>query len=1016
MMMSQSILLASDTLLFCAAKDKHALEQHIQSLLQHSVWDEAFVVAQHSQVDATSTCRLFVIADDFIELRQRVEKSLASLQRGVRREGRIGKGIFYNSNSTAKQGGIAFVFPGQGCQFPSMGSMLAKRYPTVEARIKRLDEALLDTVGEKVSGYYYEGKYTKELHPKLFDLDIGACVVNTLSLAYHELLARVGIQADVYLGHSTGEFTALMASGRMIGGDDSVFFANILNDFIISYRDISQKYETPKGTLLSVGMLDSKRIKSCFPKSSENIYIALDNCPNQKIVFCPDIQSDELLASLQQAGAMVDTLPFYYAYHTPLFSPLNKAMAPFYEGLKFDAAKALIYSCVSISKIPDEGKKAKKLLSSLLETQVNFQRTVETLYAVENIQTFIEVGPRNNISSFMNDTLQAKDAQVISTGLANVDEVEAFLQMLGQLFIAGKIHDISKLYSPKKLQTEPLKLVQESEMNTAKVITNHSLEQAAMLKIHFNLMQEFLLQQKRVMRLMQQLAEQSPDQKEYKRTVSPFLGELVSQDAKKASWVREVTLEKEPYLLDHGFGGLPSLIDKTKVALPIIPFTFSMETAVEAAVALAGTACVVQRVYDVRALRWFVYLGKPLKLEIQAQFLSETVIFCRVYNVVSGQKRLSFESKVEILRSNKNTYPISSGFSPIGKIKCPYHSGNFYLADSPSKPWIPSMFHGQAFQAVENIINMGNDGFIATIKILSKKNLFVSESAPYLMLDPIMIDASLQVTAYWAHSRYGVDLTILPFQIESYQGVGHRMSEGDHVTVKVKKQFVQSDGSKVPENAAYRFFDCKGQLIVEHMISDTTQKHPPKGVAYHQLYPETLALHSDVEYFDKEGNLFAKLEGWLDKHFSIPTIYNRFTDYPSWHFLSELNEDQLRLDMFDTSFLLSSGKIWLYKLAWLVFSTQEWDDWMMLNEEDGLHVLYQTIICKDLVRKHLLDVGEQRYAPVDLSCTCVGSKLTHHREQPISWLCSIVSKPRFSPLKVDVKQHDTYYTAKFSEV
>ena len=151
-------------------------------------------------------------------------------------------------------------------------------------------------------------------------------------------------------------------------------------------------------------------------------------------------------------------------------------------------------------------------------------------------------------------------------------------------------------------------------------------------------------------------------------------------------------------MLHHAFGGYPSLRDITKTALPVIPFTFSMETTIEAALDLVAKPCVVQRVYDIRALQWFVYLGKPFGIDIKAQLLNDNTVLCRIYNIVDGQKNLSFESKVEI-----NTQPItplvSSGFIPKGDVPSAYSKANYYNGAKPHKPWVPGEFHGPTFQA-----------------------------------------------------------------------------------------------------------------------------------------------------------------------------------------------------------------------------------------------------------------------------------------------------------------------------
>ncbi|MBL4653744.1 MAG: acyltransferase domain-containing protein [Flavobacteriales bacterium] len=995
------MLFASDAVLFFSASDKERLLQQLKELLQHKHLNTQLVYLHNCKVKESGSYRLFLATSTADELRLLLEKVQSILQNGVRREGRIAKGAFYAS--TERGGKVAFVFPGQGCQFPGMGTKLAKRYPTVQKWVKRLDSALLETEGEAISHYYYTGKYKKILHPKLFDLDIGACIVNTISLAYYELMTILGVKPDVFLGLSTGESTALVASNRLSHGMQQEVFETTTRDFVDTYRSAIAQHDAPKGTLYSVGMLNSEAIRACFPKSEKDIYIALDNCPNQKIIFCPNAVADQLLLSLQKAGGLVDVMPFHYAYHTPLFETIAKELKPFYQRLRLGSACGEVYSCISAAPFSSNDSEARILVSHLLQGHVRFQETIENLYEA-GVFTFIEVGPKNNVSAFLNDCLQGKDVKVISTGHGSLDEVEAFVQMIGQLFVSGHIHDVAKLFGQEgeyeRVSTAPPKISQVKAKQKV-------LDQTALLHGHFDLMQIFLQQQSRIMNLLPKISQsKQEDSRAYF-----LLGEQLTCDTKQSRWVREVTLEKEPYLLHHTFGGFSSLRDKSRTALPVIPFTFSLETIVEAAVTLMGESCEVKRIYDLRALSWFVYLRHPISLDIQAQILHDNVVLCRIFNVVNGKRKLSFESKVEF-GNKESIQAISSGFSPSGKVDFPYHRNNFYLDDEPVKPWVPGEFHGPPFQAVQAIKTMGNDGVVAELKALSRNGLFQNEDSPQFLIDPIMLDASMHLSTFWVHSRFGVDLTVLPFQVKSYQYFSAPVPEGEKIVVKMRIQYVQTDGSKVPENASYKFFDKQGNLLVEHFINDKGSKSPPTGVAYHQLWPETLAIQSDAEYFDEQGNLLAKLNGNLDKHFSIPVVYNRFTEYPSHYFLAEQNKGEYVLETLNTVFLYSSGKVWLYKLAWLVFSAQEWQEWLQMDNEIGLDYLYKTAICKDIARAYWLNSDRERYSPVDLNCQRVDE--THEIDNTESWLCTISSEPNKSPLQIRVQKRDGYYTAKLN--
>ncbi len=969
----QDLLQTSDPLLFFAASSPRELKNQVENLLQKSVLDESDVWQHHNKLDDQGTCRLFVQATSFDNLSQALSQAKARLDRGIRRDGKVAKGIFYVENTEVYQGKIAFVFPGQGSQFPGMGSELAKRYPKIERWITWLDDALSDTLGEKPSTYFYQGKYATDTHPKLFDLDIGACIVSTLSLAYYDLINQLNLKPDIFLGHSTGEFTALMASDYMQGAVQADTFKAIQKEFVQAYRATSEKTEPPEGTLYSVGALNTEGILPCLQEPVQEAFIALDNCPNQKIVFCHDHDASTLSSRLKNAGAILDEMPFRYAYHTPLFSEMSQEIVRFCEQFQFGQGEGTLYSCVTTKPFPVEASEARKQLGRLLYGQVRFHDTIEKLYT-QGVRVFIEIGPRNNISSFMQDTLRGKLALVVSTGQASTGETDAFLQMLGQLFTVGKLQHVQHLYPTQKA-------TQREEVPVQPVATNKPLDNtthAQLLSTHFALMQDFLQQQVRIMEQVKQyskttLTHQQPSQKTWS-----LLGKLIEQDKKKARWSREVTVDQEPYLLHHAFGGQPSLFAPELSALPVIPFTFSMEATAESALALAGQGWVIQRIFDVRALSWFVLIEQSVNLEIQAQYLDKQHILCRIFNTTHGQKRLSFESKIE-LAWQKNPMPQYLNIVPSGHIPTPYHKGNFYIGKHPVKPWVPGEFHGNSFQAVKKIVHMGDDGVVAELEVLPKHQLLKGIETPHFVIDPIIIDASMHITTYWAHSKYGVDLTILPFQISSLQYFLPPIAKGSKVIVNVRIQYVQTNGEPLPQDASYQFFDAQDRLIAEHLLLDKDVKSSPKAVAYHRLYPETVAIQSDIEYLDEHGQLLATLQGRLDMHFSVPTRYNKFTNYPAYYLLSERLDDIYTFKPFSKDFLFSSGKVWLYKLAYLIFTQDERLYWLSIDED--LDYLYQVIVCKDAMRGRLKSMAKQHYSPVDLAC---------EKQQNGLWECRVV--------------------------
>jgi [acyl-carrier-protein] S-malonyltransferase len=103
-------------------------------------------------------------------------------------------------------GKVAFMFPGQASQYSGMGKELAEKYPAARAVFDEADRAL----GFSISRMCFEGteeelKLTANTQPAIL----------TCSVAMHRVLAERGIAPDYVMGHSLGEYSALVAAGSL---------------------------------------------------------------------------------------------------------------------------------------------------------------------------------------------------------------------------------------------------------------------------------------------------------------------------------------------------------------------------------------------------------------------------------------------------------------------------------------------------------------------------------------------------------------------------------------------------------------------------------------------------------------------------------------------------------------------------------------------------------------------------------------------------------------------------------
>ena len=123
------------------------------------------------------------------------------------------------AGSGARKGKIAFLFPGQGSQYLNMGRELAEREPSVAQVFSEADAVMQRIVGHPLTDFIFVDEPTPQSLPEADDAmqQTAICqpAVLTLDEAMHRLFADFGIRPDLVMGHSLGEYGALVAAGVM---------------------------------------------------------------------------------------------------------------------------------------------------------------------------------------------------------------------------------------------------------------------------------------------------------------------------------------------------------------------------------------------------------------------------------------------------------------------------------------------------------------------------------------------------------------------------------------------------------------------------------------------------------------------------------------------------------------------------------------------------------------------------------------------------------------------------------
>ena len=263
----------------------------------------------------------------------------------------------------------AYIFPGQGSQFPGMGQDLYKEH-------KELMEKANGILGFRLTDIMFEGSAD----------DLKATRVTQPAIFLHSVLLALDRkeQADMVAGHSLGEFSALVAAGAVSFGDGLRLVA-------LRASEMQKCCEKTPGAMAAVINLPDSVIEEVCT-GIPGVVPANYNSPGQVVISGEDAAVDEACIRLKAAGAKrALKLPVSGAFHSPLMEPARAALARAIDETPFQAPRCPIYQNVSARPTTDPALIKENLLKQLT-SPVRWTQTVQNMLA-DGATTFVELGP-----------------------------------------------------------------------------------------------------------------------------------------------------------------------------------------------------------------------------------------------------------------------------------------------------------------------------------------------------------------------------------------------------------------------------------------------------------------------------------------------------------------------------------------------------------------------------------------------------------------------------------------------
>ena len=269
----------------------------------------------------------------------------------------------------------AYVFPGQGSQFPGMGKSL---YDTNE-KAKQLFEEANDILGFRISDIMFSGtetdlKQTNVTQPAIF--------IHSVAL-FKTMMHSV---PDMVAGHSLGEFSALVAN-------ETLTFEDALQIVSVRARAMQSACEiNPSGMAAILGLPDVRASEICASITDEIVVPANFNCPGQVVISGSNKGIEKACLLMKEAGAKrALVLPVGGAFHSPLMEPAKNELNDAIDTANFSKPVCPVYQNVVACAIIDP-MQIKINLIQQLTGPVRWTDTIESMIN-DGATHFTEVGP-----------------------------------------------------------------------------------------------------------------------------------------------------------------------------------------------------------------------------------------------------------------------------------------------------------------------------------------------------------------------------------------------------------------------------------------------------------------------------------------------------------------------------------------------------------------------------------------------------------------------------------------------
>lgn len=276
---------------------------------------------------------------------------------------------------------IGIIFPGQGAQYPGMGEKLYEAYPEIRELYENAEKIFPGITEISFHGTADDLKKTENTQPALYLAELSAALI----------LKKNGIEASALAGFSLGEIPALSFGGAF--------------DYIEGFRIVCKRGEFMSAdpgvetAMAAVLKLDGETVEKICASHS-GLYPVNYNCPGQITVSGTKEALNDAKAEFTEAGGRVIPLAVSGAFHSPFMDKASDEFGAFLNTCDIKSPLTTVYA--NRNAAPYEN--VVETMQAQINNPVLWEKTVRAM-AESGIDTFIEVGPGQTLSKFVQKTV-----------------------------------------------------------------------------------------------------------------------------------------------------------------------------------------------------------------------------------------------------------------------------------------------------------------------------------------------------------------------------------------------------------------------------------------------------------------------------------------------------------------------------------------------------------------------------------------------------------------------------------